>query len=233
MASQGPNYGAPVNTIPTDCTRVILVNQQLQVLSDVSTITDLLPNGVTLIQINGNTLAKPDGTYVINGTRTIKTKIDQRSVTINDQLGNTISNVTVPNTQRVVCNLKYNPFYGIHENRESVEAGSIFVPTDDTNLKGFVGSNVKMYNLPYAQNTVLASPNISMNQSSSSGSGSGTKIIDLTGNAFETERIRNENNLRKEKEVHFAEPLETNVDSRKRVRVEEPGESSNKKRRRG
>ena len=48
---------------PTE-TRIILIDERHRVLADVSTINPLLPKGLTLIDLVGNTLTRPDATYV-------------------------------------------------------------------------------------------------------------------------------------------------------------------------
>lgn len=124
----------------------------------------------------------------------------------------------IPGKRFKEINLKYHPFYAIYKERDSVTAGAIFVPTNSSEIKGFVGSNRKLYSEPYGQRGIertITQSNLVSQRNASLAIPSSSRVIDITDDI--TPQDNTNNNLNKGK---------------KRVRFEEPGESSQSNKRR-
>lgn len=213
---KGPNLGVPENQIISPFSRIILVNIAGEVIADVSTVNSQLPKGVTVLQMDGDILAHPEGTFKWTFNRLAH--VGQRSHIIRDQTGLIISDLMIPGKRFKEINLKYHPFYAIYKERDSVTAGAIFVPTNSSEIKGFVGSNRKLYSEPYGQRGIertITQSNLVSQRNASLAIPSSSRVIDITDDI--TPQDNTNNNLNKGK---------------KRVRFEEPGESSQSNKRR-
>jgi hypothetical protein len=165
-------------------TRIILINKEYQILGDVSTINPLLPKGLILIDSLGNTLTRPDATYVTTQGRA-KWNIGRNSIMVKDQEGTIICDLNYSNTPKNIINLRYNPLYPYYKELESVSAGSTFVDTSNSEPKGFVGSNRVEYF------SSLAKP--------------GSGILEQTRGAFTNSSGESSTSTNKRKGVNFQE----------------------------